>query len=108
MIRQEAIKKLKDILEEATETDNSVCYVTSDDADALKMAINSLEIDERYELEYEQIDQKADVLDKIRADINRQYKWLINTRYTIRDVDIAFDSIFRTIDKYKAESEDKG
>jgi len=47
------------------------------------------------------------VLDKIRVEIGRQYKWLINTRYTIRDVDIAFDSIFRFIDKYKAESEDK-
>lgn len=51
--RKEAIKKLKDILEEATETDDSVCYVTADDADALKAAINSLEIDERYELECE-------------------------------------------------------
>ena len=47
------------------------------------------------------------VLGEIKAEIDRQYKWLINTRYTIRDVDIAFGSIFRTIDKYKAESEDK-
>ena len=46
------------------------------------------------------------VLEDIKAEIDRQYKWLINTRYTIRDVDIAFGSIFRTIDKYKAESED--
>lgn len=43
MTREEAIKKLKDILEEATETDNSVCYVTSDDADVLKVAIQALE-----------------------------------------------------------------
>lgn len=48
---------------------------------------------------------KEDVLDKIRAEIDRQYKWLINTKYTIRDVDIAFDSIFRIINKYKTESE---
>lgn len=40
---REAIKKIKDILEEATETDDSVCYVTSDDADALKAAIKVLE-----------------------------------------------------------------
>lgn len=40
---EDAIKKLKDILEEATETDNSVCYVTSDDADALKAAIEAIE-----------------------------------------------------------------
>ena len=45
------------------------------------------------------------VLDKIRAEIDGQYKWLINTRYTIRDVDIAFGNIFWIIDKYKAESE---
>ena len=43
MTREEAIENLKDILAEATETDNSVCYVTSDDADALKMAIQALE-----------------------------------------------------------------
>ena len=42
-----------------------------------------------------------DVLDEIRAEIDRQYKWLINTRYTIHDVDIAFGSIFRTIDEYR-------
>ena len=38
-----AINTLKDILEEVTETDDSVCYVTSDDADALKAAIKVLE-----------------------------------------------------------------
>ena len=47
-----------------------------------------------------------DVLDKIRAEADKQYKWLINTMYTIRDVDIAFGSIFRTIDKYRKESEE--
>lgn len=40
---EDAIKKLKDILEEATETDNSVCYVTSDDADALNEAVEAIE-----------------------------------------------------------------
>lgn len=43
MTREEAVKKLKDILAEATETDNSVCYVTPDDADVLKVAIEALE-----------------------------------------------------------------
>jgi hypothetical protein len=42
-MREDAIKKLKDILEEATETDNSVCYVTSDDADALNEAVEAIE-----------------------------------------------------------------
>ena len=40
---EEAIKILKDILEEATETEDSICYVTSGDADALKAAIQALE-----------------------------------------------------------------
>ena len=43
MTNEEKIKKLKDILEEVTETDDSVCYVTSDDTDALKAAIKALE-----------------------------------------------------------------
>lgn len=41
--REGAAKKLKDILAEATETDDSVCYVTPDDADVLKAAIEALE-----------------------------------------------------------------
>ena len=40
---EEAIKNLKDILAEVTETDDSVCYITSSDADTLKMAIQALE-----------------------------------------------------------------
>ena len=56
MTREKAIKKLKDILEEATETDDSVCYVTADDADALKAAINSLE--------YEQIEPCEDAISR--------------------------------------------
>jgi len=44
-------ERLKDILAEATETDDSVCYVTSDDADALKVAIKSLELWDKLENE---------------------------------------------------------
>ena len=40
---EKAIENLKNILEEATETDYSVCYVTSEDADTLKVAIQVLE-----------------------------------------------------------------
>ena len=43
MMNEETINKLKDILEEVTETDDSISYVTSDDADALKAAIKVLE-----------------------------------------------------------------
>ena len=39
----EAIEKLKDILEEATETEYAVCYVTSCDEEPLRMAIEALE-----------------------------------------------------------------
>ena len=42
-MKTEVIEKLKDILAEATETDYSVCYVTSNDADTLKAAIKALE-----------------------------------------------------------------
>lgn len=39
MTREEAIEKLEDILEEATETDASVCYITPDDAISREDAI---------------------------------------------------------------------
>ena len=40
---KEAVSNLKMILEEVTETDEAVCYVTSDDAEALILAIKALE-----------------------------------------------------------------
>lgn len=58
-MKEEAIKKLKDILREATETDDAVCYVTSNDADALNVAIKLLERE-----------TKTDILDKIYDEIN--------------------------------------
>ena len=42
-MNEEAINTLKVILEEATETEYSISYVTSGDADALKAAIQALE-----------------------------------------------------------------
>lgn len=42
MTREEAIQDLKDILEEATSDKDAVCYVTSEDAEALNMAIEAL------------------------------------------------------------------
>ena len=36
---------------------------------------------------------KTDVLDKIRAEIERQERWLLQAGYTAHNVDIAFDSI---------------
>lgn len=43
MTREESAERLKMILEEATADEDAVCYVTSDDADALEMAIKALE-----------------------------------------------------------------
>lgn len=43
MTEIEAIKNLKDILSECTESEKAVCYVTGVDAPALEMAIKALE-----------------------------------------------------------------
>ena len=49
MNREEAISNLKMILDEATETDEAICYVTSDDAEAINMGIKALkEVKEGY------------------------------------------------------------
>lgn len=43
MTNEEAISEIKAILEEATETEDAVCYVTSVDAESLNLAIEALE-----------------------------------------------------------------
>ena len=43
MTIDETLIHLKDILVEATETEDAVCYVTSEDAEALEVAIEALE-----------------------------------------------------------------
>ena len=43
MTEKEAISKIKAILEEATETEDAVSYVTSVDAESLNLAIEALE-----------------------------------------------------------------
>ena len=43
MTREEAIKKLRAILTEAVEFEDSVCYVTEEDREPLEMAIKALE-----------------------------------------------------------------
>ena len=44
MTREEAVANLKMILEEVTETDEAICYVTSNDAETLVLAIKALEL----------------------------------------------------------------
>ena len=46
MTKEEAMKAIQEILEEATEEEDSVCYVTSCDAEALQMAIEALKAQE--------------------------------------------------------------
>lgn len=43
MTRDEAIKRLRGILTESVEFENSVCYVTEEDREPLEMAIKALE-----------------------------------------------------------------
>jgi len=61
--------------------------------------IKSMTKEQNYMRGYE--DGKSDVLDKIRAEIDRQEKWLLQAGYTAYNVDIAFDAIKAVI----AESE---
>ena len=42
MTREEAISNARDVLEEATRTENAVCYVTLDDKEWIEMAIEAL------------------------------------------------------------------
>ncbi len=49
---------------------------------------------------------EREVLDKIRAEIERQEKWLMDAGYNQYNVDIALDAIKLAVDKYKAETED--
>lgn len=95
--REEAIAKLKAILEEATAYENAVCYVTSCDADVLDMAIKAL-------------NQQA-VLDKIRAEIESQREevskkdsedeGLLNYYFGLND---GLKDVRDILDKYRAES----
>lgn len=50
------------------------------------------ECDEAFDLAIKALEQ-TDTLDKIRAEIDRQQKWLLQAGYTAYNVDIAFDAI---------------
>ena len=40
------------------------------------------------------------LLDDIKAEIDNQYKWLMQTNHTLYDIDIAFDAIKQFIDRH--------
>lgn len=46
------------------------------------------------------------MLDEIKAEIDREYKWLMNTRYTIHDVNIAFGYILGIIERYMGKQDE--
>ena len=52
---------------------------------------------------FEKLVSQEPILDKIRAEINRQEKWLLQAGYTAYNVDIAFDAIKAVL----SESENK-
>ena len=92
MTRDETIKRLREILAEAVEYENSVCYVTEEDREPLEMSIKALE-----------------VLDKIRAEIE-EYELTIDNAISEDELKIegmkeAYANCLEIIDEYKAESE---
>ena len=87
MTREEAIDILDDNF---TVIDTHGHFSDEEVEEARQMAIKSLE-------------QKP-ILDKIRAEIERQEKWLLQAGYTAYNVDIAFDAIKAVL----AESEEGG
>ena len=82
MTREEAIKKIKKVIEESV--------IFEDELEAFDMAIKALE--------------QENILDKIRAEIDEQYD-----RVHPYDISCAegLEMALGIIDKYKAESEDK-
>ena len=42
---------------------------------------------------FKALEERDGLLDKIRAEIERQHKWLLQAGYTAYNVDIAFDAI---------------
>ena len=41
------------------------------------------------------------ILDKIRAEIEKQYKWLLSAEVTTCNIDIAFDAIRKAVESEK-------
>jgi hypothetical protein len=67
MKREEAIKRLNEILTEATEFKTSVCYVTEEEREPLEMAIKALEKQDRIAQIIDDCDLEAwEVLEMIK------------------------------------------
>ena len=58
------------------------------------------------EMKIAKLEQQEPILDKIRAEIEQQERWLMNAGYNAYNVGIAFNAIKLVVDKYKGESEE--
>ena len=118
MTREDAIKIIRKML---AYTDLTVrANLNADMVSACNLAIKALEQEtvskESYDHEYflrkeseikiaKLEHDKNKVLDKIRAEIERQERWLMDAGYNQYNVDIALNSIKLAVDKNKAETE---
>lgn len=71
MTEKEAISEIKAILEEATETEDAVCYVTSVDAEPLNLAIKALEkqIPKKPVMDYQFPEKLRDVIERTNIEL---------------------------------------
>lgn len=108
MTREETIERLKMILVEATSHEDAVCYVTSNDADALEIAIKALEQEPFINKPCVSIEackyDKNKVLDKIRAEIE-QNAYPIVHGVNSHEKGMTLYGILQVIDKYKESEE---
>lgn len=69
-----------------------------------EIKIKSMTKEQNYMRGYE--DGKSDVVDEIKAEIDAQYKWLMQTNHTLYDIDVAFDVIRHCINKHIGRYDD--
>lgn len=88
MTTDEKIERLKDIVAEATESEDSVCYVTEEDKEPLEAAIKVLE--------------QESILEKIRKDFISRYphNYAGEPELGGRSCIFSLDEVLRIIDKY--------
>ena len=93
MTKDEAIIELRSILTEATENEDSVSYVTENDAEVLEIAIKALEQEKVLD---KIIDEVYDIDDEIVLNPDRLYE---------RKTYVSFDKVIDIINKYNTESD---
>lgn len=79
MTKKEITNEIKCLLSELDNGEDAVSYLTQNDVNWLNENIKALE--------------QEPIIDKIRAEIEKQEKWLLQAGYNAYNVDIAFNSI---------------